>query len=119
MAQRLIKFPSIGQYRNVIHTITHRATYIGKGEDGGALYDPSLPCPTLKFQGTIKLHGTNAAIARDQAGEVWCQSRENIITPQSDNAGGLRCTSTETTCSSTSCLQKLCYASNCQLTNQC
>jgi hypothetical protein len=83
----MIKFPSIEQYRNIVHNITHRATYTGPDADGNPTYDPALPSPTLKFQGTVKLHGTNAGIARDAAGELWCQSRENIITPQGDNAG--------------------------------
>jgi hypothetical protein len=43
--------------------------------------------PTLRFTGTIKLHGTNAGIGYNNKDGVWCQSRSNIITPKNDNAG--------------------------------
>ena len=42
--------------------------------------------PVLDFYGTIKLHGTNAGIGFDGQ-NLWCQSRSNIITIKSDNAG--------------------------------
>lgn len=87
MTQRLIKFPSIEQYRNVVHNVTSRARYIGRDPDGNPIYNPDTTLPTLNFRGTVKLHGTNAGVACDSDGNVWCQSRENIITPQSDNAG--------------------------------
>ena len=43
--------------------------------------------PTLRFTGTIKLHGTNAGIGYNNKDGLWCQSRSNIITPKQDNAG--------------------------------
>ena len=43
--------------------------------------------PELSFEGTIKLHGTNAAVIRNEDGSIHFQSRERIITPLSDNAG--------------------------------
>lgn len=58
-----IRFPSINQFRNVIEEVqTHH---------NGIL-------PVLKFRGTVKLHGTNAAVCRVN-GEQWFQSRSNII----------------------------------------
>lgn len=39
------------------------------------------------MNGTVKLHGTNAGVCFNSAEGMWYQSRENIITPQSDNAG--------------------------------
>jgi hypothetical protein len=36
----------------------------------------------------VKLHGTNSSIVKNpQTGEIWCQSREQIITPEKDNSG--------------------------------
>lgn len=65
-----IKFPSIRQLRSVKKSV-------GKNGDPNKVYD---------FFGTVKLHGTNAAICYD--GEnFWCQSRNKIITPVKDNAG--------------------------------
>jgi hypothetical protein len=42
--------------------------------------------PTLMFRGTIKLHGTNASIRRTD-GQYFAQSRERILTLDSDNYG--------------------------------
>lgn len=41
----------------------------------------------LLFRGTVKTHGTSGAIGYSAEREIWCQSRERIITPQSDNYG--------------------------------
>lgn len=87
MTQRMIKFPSIEQYRNVVHNVTSRTRYVGKDANGDPVYDQDRTLPTLKFQGTVKLHGTNAGVACNAAGKLWCQSREKIITPVADNAG--------------------------------
>ena len=73
---QMLPFPSIEQYRNVIRTVNERAKRYG------------APVPSLKFHGTVKLHGTNAAIVSNLAtGQVWTQSRTQIITPENDNAG--------------------------------
>jgi hypothetical protein len=81
-------YPSIEQFRNVIHNVNHKAHYVGKEEDGSPQYDYSLSKPILKFIGTTKLHGTNAAMVIDLENKsIYFQSRERIITPQKDNAG--------------------------------
>lgn len=38
----------------------------------------------------VKLHGTNSAIQWTPEGDIVCQSRSNIITPENDNAGFAR-----------------------------
>lgn len=68
------RFTDIGQFRNVVRTVRERAAY------------HQIPVPTLKFNGTVKLHGTNAAVVESST-HMWAQSRENIITPEKDNAG--------------------------------
>lgn len=83
----LIKFPSIEQFRNVCKNVTHRAQYVGKAEDGSLIMNRAAIKPTLKFEGTVKLHGTNSAVVLTTNGEMWFQSRQNIITPVQDNAG--------------------------------
>lgn len=71
-----IAFPSIEQFRTVIRTVSQRAHYHG------------TPLPKLTFSGTVKMHGTNAAVGLDlSTGEVWAQSRSNIIDVTNDNAG--------------------------------
>lgn len=84
----MIKFPSIEQFRNVIRHVKSHAQYVGKDENGDAIYDPSIPVPTLKFRGTVKLHGTNAGIVYDVATDTFTyQSRERVLSLTSDNAG--------------------------------
>jgi hypothetical protein len=71
-----ISFPSINQFRNTIKVVQDRAKY------------HEVPIPKLKFKGSVKLHGMNVGIVRDTyANETWCQSREQIITPEADSTG--------------------------------
>ena len=79
------KYPSIEQFRQIIKDMS-QAQFIGLDANGDAMYDRNIAKPIVKFKGTVKLHGTNACVAM-QNGVMWCQSRGNIITPQSDNAG--------------------------------
>lgn len=69
-----VKYPSIEQFRTVIKQVRDSCKF------------HNLPTPQLKFRGTVKLHGTNAAVVSDGM-DVWAQSRENVITPLQDNAG--------------------------------
>ena len=84
---KFIKFTKIGQYRQVIKDIIHEAQYKGIDDEGNHIIDRGADLPTITFTSTVKLHGTNAGVAMDKDGEVWYQSRKNIITPTSDNAG--------------------------------
>ncbi len=84
--RKMIKFPSIEQFRTIVSNVLRHFNFIGLDEIGEAIYDVTKPKPTLKFKGTVKLHGTNAAVSFNQTG-YWAQSRENIITPEKDNAG--------------------------------
>jgi len=84
---KMEKFTDIGQYRNVIKDVCHDAQFKGVDADGNLIMDRNVILPTIKFKGTVKLHGTNAAVAMDSNGEMWYQSRSNIITPTHDNAG--------------------------------
>ena len=82
----MIKFPSIEQFRTIVANVNRRHNFVGLDENGEAIYDPTLPKPTLTFKGTVKLHGKNAGVSFNSGG-YWVQSRENIITPEKDNAG--------------------------------
>ena len=85
--KKMIKFPSIEQFRSVVATVLRQYNFVGLDENGDAIYDTTKPKPTLKFKGTVKLHGTNAAVSYNKTGGFWVQSRENIITVEKDNAG--------------------------------
>lgn len=82
----MIKFPSINQFRNVVKNVRHKAAYMGQDENDEPIYHPAPTYPTLTFVGTVKLHGTNAAIVFSPEG-MYFQSRERVIVPGDDNAG--------------------------------
>ena len=83
---RMIKFPSIAQFRTVVKNITDHSSYVGQDEDNKPIFDYLKPKPVLKFIGTVKLHGTNAAVCFNNRDGLYVQSRENIITPEKDNS---------------------------------
>lgn len=85
--KKMIKFPSIEQFRTVVTNVNRHFNFVGLDETGEAIYDATKPKPTLKFKGSVKLHGTNAAVSYNEDGGLWVQSRENIITVEKDNAG--------------------------------
>jgi hypothetical protein len=85
--KKMIKFPSIEQFRTIVATVLRQYNFAGLDENGDAIYDTTKPKPTLKFKGTVKLHGTNAAVSGNLSDGIWAQSRENIITVEKDNAG--------------------------------
>lgn len=78
----MISYPETEQFRQVI---THVEKTTRRREE-----DRNKPLPVLKFIGTVKLHGTNSALAFNKDKGYWCQSRNNIITPEKDNAGFAR-----------------------------
>lgn len=71
-----ISFPKIRQFRDTIKYVSSRCEY------------NQIPLPKFNFEGTIKIHGTNAGVGYNpKTGKLWCQSREQIITPEKDNSG--------------------------------
>ena len=87
MERKMITFPEIGQFRQIIKVITDNTRYSGKDENGDAIFDASKRLPTLTFTGTVKLHGTNAGVTLTKYGDMYAQSRENVISIEHDNAG--------------------------------
>src|SRR5580765_1340481 len=85
--KKMIKWPPIEQFRTVATNVNRHYNFVGLDENGDAIYDHSKPKPKLTFKGTVKLHGTNAGVCYNLASGMWAQSRENIITPEHDNAG--------------------------------
>ncbi|CAF3383963.1 unnamed protein product [Rotaria sp. Silwood1] len=75
----MISYPETEQFRGVITKVLR---YTRRCEE-----DRDKELPVMKFIGTIKLHGTNSAIGYQKDSGHWCQSRNNIITPEKDNAG--------------------------------
>jgi hypothetical protein len=83
----MIKFPSIEQFRTVVRAVSDRAQYVSGGGDSEPVFDRTRPLPTIKYEGTVKLHGTNAGIVFRNGKDVEFQSRERILTETADNAG--------------------------------
>lgn len=84
-----IKFPSIEQFNNVKRAVQNKAQFQGLDETGEPVYDRIAVLPTIQYEGTVKLHGTNAAI-HFKDNEIVCQSRERLLTLDNDNAGFAR-----------------------------
>lgn len=80
------KYPSIEQFRNVIRTVKTQHDYKGKDEADEPIYRHDSDYPTLKFKGTVKLHGTNGSIVKYKD-RIEFQSRESVLSLTSDNAG--------------------------------
>jgi hypothetical protein len=75
-----VKFPDIGQFRNTAHYVKWQTQFTGLDGNGEPVYDETRPLPMLVAKGTVKIHGTNAAICRaPQTGEFWLQSRNEIL----------------------------------------
>lgn len=80
------KFVSIEQFRSVVKRVREIQDFKGL-VDGKPVYSHTSDYPILKFKGTVKLHGTNAAIVKYSDGRIEYQSRERILSLEQDNAG--------------------------------
>lgn len=81
MTQKFYSFPSIEQFRTVVKHVNDRCAFQG-----------AVVKPTLLFSGSVKLHGTNASVVYTPGDDpqLYAQSRNNVITPDEDNAGFAR-----------------------------
>lgn len=81
-----ILFPKIRQFRDAAQNVAYKARFANGMHPDGQPVQPEPP-PTLDFVGTVKLHGTNAAIQLHPGKDPVYQSRNRIITPLDDNMG--------------------------------
>lgn len=84
----MIKFPSVGSFRNATREVRLRATFVGKDRLGSPIYDNSRMPPTLKYVGTIKVRGIKSSIIQpkgESALTVLSGNREVSI--DDDNFG--------------------------------
>ena len=85
---KMIKMPSIGKFADVVRNIERKTYYVETLEDGTVVTDETRILPTVDFICTTKLHGTFAGVVYDvKTGEIYAESKGNVITPQKDNAG--------------------------------
>jgi hypothetical protein len=85
--KKQISFPDIGQYINTVYAVKRYSEFTGLDENGDPTYDESLPKPTIRFDFTVKLHGTNLGVCMNDLVGMWVQSKESIISIGNDNAG--------------------------------
>ena len=74
-----IAYPKTPQFRDIVKQVCDTAKYHNEAE------------PTLTFTGSVKLHGTNHAVCFDAEGTMYTQSRSNLTSFASDNAGSAAC----------------------------
>ena len=84
--KKFTKFSHIDQFRQVYKEMLSRAQFIGKDESGKAIYDNTIIPESIKFYGTVKLHGTNSSVCECNR-ERWFQKRTDFATIDCDNAG--------------------------------
>lgn len=66
--RKIVKFESIGQFRNFIKTIQ----YFGYNK--------------VNLIGTVKIHGTNSSVGLDlKNNSLFCQSRNRVLSLDDDN----------------------------------
>lgn len=88
----MVKFPSIEQSRQVLPNIIRDAqfTHIDP-ETKTPCYNTSVQLPVLEFRGSVKLHGSNAAMVKTVSSatgkDVHFQSRERILSVENDLVG--------------------------------
>lgn len=83
-------FPSIDQFFHVRRNVLWKSQYRGQDANDEPIMDRTAVMPVLSYEGTVKGHGTNACLVFMANNGFYCQSRENIITPEKDNAGFAR-----------------------------
>ena len=82
------KYSKIGKLSTAVKNLVMQHQFEGLDEDGNAIYNKHKELPSnVNLYGTVKLHGTNAGVMQKGDGTLQFQSRENVITPEKDNAG--------------------------------
>lgn len=82
-----VKYPSTGQFRNILRHAKNIRSFAGLDQNGEAMYRPG-PYEPIEFEGTVKIHGTNGTFFLPFPGApVVFQSKEQILSLDSDNSG--------------------------------
>jgi hypothetical protein len=94
------KFLDIELFRSAVHNVKSESDFVGFEADGvSPVYAHTKPYPVIKFTGTVKIHGSNAAVVkhkefsteRDENGfyknKITFQSRDRELSLDKDNYG--------------------------------
>jgi len=90
MKKKHVSFSKIPQFRDVIRNVNNQTKFVGLDDDGEPTYNTHARKPTITFDGSVKLHGTCSSVCFTSDGiasEMWCQSRNRILSIDSDNNG--------------------------------
>lgn len=81
------KFLDIGLFRSTVGDVKSQCDFVGFEPDGvSPIYAHTKPYPVIKFTGTVKIHGTNAAIVKYKDRTEF-QSRDRVLSLDKDNCG--------------------------------
>lgn len=109
----LCKFPSMEQFRHALKDVERCYHFAGLDSAGKPIYDKSRPLPVLHFKGTVKLHGTNAAIGfSDELDDIWAQSRTTLLSEKNTDQFGFYAWSREKQAVLKSLAQSIPHAKN-------
>lgn len=89
-----IKYPSTNQFRNVCQHMVHKHQSVFNETEQRWDIDRTLPLPTVRFAGTVKIHGTNDSIVKYADGRIYFQSKSRILDITHDNMGFFEAMST-------------------------
>jgi len=84
------KYHNIGQFRNVVKNISEKYEYYLDEKTGIASYNKDLIKSTLTFEGTVKVHGSNAGIYCENIKGVLninAQKRSSSVSKQGGHFG--------------------------------
>lgn len=73
------KWNKIPQYRNIIQSVHMHHDFAGKDELDNPIYKHTTDYPTLRFTGTVKIHGTNAQITYKKGLGIQVGKRSSLI----------------------------------------
>ena len=82
--KRMIKYPSIEQFRTIIKNVQHAAQYVRYDEaTGQTIMNRGAAMPKVTAVATEKIHGTNASVCYSIPDGFWIQKREENATTAS------------------------------------
>ena len=81
------RYTKIGKLSQLVKTLIQTAQFVGLDENEEPIFNKNIKLPVIELYGTIKLHGTNAAVVQNPDGTLLFQGRNRYVTIEEDNAG--------------------------------
>ena len=75
-------------WENFVNSVLHRSRFVGLDETGQPIYEENVEYPVIKFNGTVKLHGTNAGVSYNvETGEIWPTKKSQLMKSETGHMG--------------------------------